>query len=283
MQAVFKIKNLQCEYLPQTPILALNDMEVPRGKLIFVIGKSGIGKSTLIETLGLMNNTIAAGADTSVRFFPTNGEREIELKNSWQLPNQQLAEFRRNYFSFIFQNTNLMPNFTAGENMMMSLLIKGMETSQARKEVLQVMGRLSLGSEVFDKKITNLSGGQRQRLAFVRAVTTDFTVLFGDEPTGNLDEITANELMAILKKIIIEEEKTGIIVSHDLALARKFADMIVPISMENREGGKSVGQILPDNIIYRNDLIWFDGKDNRILDPNTHLKQFLSAISIVKS
>lgn len=283
MQPVFKIKNLQCEYLPKTPILELNDMEVPRGKLVFVIGKSGIGKSTFIETLGLMNNTIAAGEHTSIRFFPTNGDSEIELKNSWQLPNQQLADFRRNYFSFIFQNTNLMPNFTAGENMMMSLLIKGMETSKARKEVLQVMSKLSLGPEVFNKKITALSGGQRQRLAFVRAVTTDFTVLFGDEPTGNLDENTANELMAILKEIIIEEAKTGIIVSHDLALARKFADMIVPISIEDQDGEKSVGQILPANIMYRNDLVWFDGKGTRILAPNNHLKQFLSAASSVKS
>lgn len=274
--AVFEISNLQCEYLPNRPVLKLNKLHIPRGQLIFVIGKSGIGKSTFIETLGLMNNTIAASENTSLQFFPDASSEGMELKNSWSLPNARLSEFRRKYFSFIFQNTNLMPNFTAGENMMMSLLIKGRPMTEAKAEVLGVMEKLSLGPEVFDKKITALSGGQRQRLAFVRSVTAEFSVLFGDEPTGNLDENTASELMGILKKVIKAEQKTGIIVSHDLRLACEFADMVIPITtVEDSEGQRS-GVIEPKDIIQCKEGAWYNGTAEAIEQPKTYLHQFLN-------
>jgi len=124
MNNIFEIKNLQCEYIPGTPALQIDRLEIPRSKLIFVIGKSGMGKSTFIETLGLMNKTIANLPDTSVIFSPTE-EKRLEMKDSWGLTNDKLSEFRSSYFSFIFQNTNLMPNFSSGENMMVSLLIEG--------------------------------------------------------------------------------------------------------------------------------------------------------------
>lgn len=278
-QPVFKIENLKCEYIPDKPVLDLEQLEIPRGKLIFVIGKSGIGKSTFIETLGLMNQTIVSEEDTSMRFFPS-GDDGIELKDSWELPNEQLSKFRRDYFSFIFQNTNLMPNFTSGENMMMNLLIKGIPIEKAKLEVLKVMDKLSLDEEVFDKKITELSGGQKQRLAFVRAITSEFTVLFGDEPTGNLDENTANELMGVLKQLIVEDNRTGIIVSHDLKLAKAFADLIIPITVEEKEIDAVVGKIDASNIITRKHDNWCKGNGEIITDPVEHLSQFLSGKTV---
>lgn len=277
-QLVFKIRNLKCEYVLNSPVLELGELELPRGKLIFVIGKSGIGKSTFIETLGLMNNTIASSESTQIQFFPSQNENSIELKDSWMLPNEELSSFRKNYFSFIFQNTNLMPNFSSGENMMMSLLINGKPIERARKEVLRVMDRLSLGAEVFDKKITELSGGQKQRLAFVRAVTSKFTVLFGDEPTGNLDENTAHELMGILRDLIQEENKTGIIVSHDLSLAKEFADLVIPITV-NEE--KRIGEVQSDNIISNKTGKWIKVDSTPIMNPIEYLSQFLRTQTIV--
>lgn len=277
LQPVFKIKNLQCAYKTNPPVLRLDALEIPRAKLIFIIGKSGIGKSTFIETLGLMNKTILAEEKTSILFFPKANDESIELKNSWSLLNAERANFRKNHFSFIFQNTNLMPNFSAGENMMISLLVKGVSKAQAAKEVKKVMAKLSLESSVFDKKITELSGGQRQRLAFVRAITRDFTVLYGDEPTGNLDETTANELMQTLKDLIQAQQKTGIIVSHNLPLACKFADLIIPISMQETKNGQMKGSIKSENILHNNSGVLQKSNGEVISKPEVYLNQFLKS------
>ncbi len=252
---LFNISNLKCEYKPDLPVLHIEHLGIPRGKLIFVIGKSGIGKSTLIETLGLMNKTIVANANTSIQFFEQKNI-PVELNDSWSWNNNLLSEFRRKHFSFIFQNTNLMPNFSSGENMMISLLIKGENKKKAKEEVLKVMSKLSLPHDVFDKRITEVSGGQRQRLAFVRAITADFSVLFGDEPTGNLDERTAIELMTILKQSVSGRNKAGIIVSHDLNLARQFADIIIPITSVSRADGTMMGEVLQRNIIKKGEDSW---------------------------
>ena len=278
---VFKVRNLTCEYVPGVPVLNLKHLDLPKGKLIFVIGKSGIGKSTFIETLGLMNNTIVSDQNTSVEFFE-NENTSIELKDSWNWPNEKLSDFRRSHFSFIFQSTNLMPNFTSGENMMVSLLIDGKSKTEAKEEVLNVMERLSLAANIFDKKITEVSGGQRQRLAFVRAITADFTVLFGDEPTGNLDEKTAHELMQVLKELIADRNKVGVIVSHDLNLAAHFADIIIPITAISKEDGTMLGEVVDENIISKQNGIWRKHTGVEIVETVSYLNQFLSTDHVLK-
>jgi len=277
---LFDITDLRCEYVSEHPVLAIKNLKIPRGKLIFVIGKSGIGKSTLIETLGLMNKTIVVDEQTQVQFFENNGDVK-ELKSSWSWDNERLSDFRRRHFSFIFQNTNLMPNFTSGENMIVSLLIKGKNKQEAKEEVLEVMSKLSLPSSIYDKRITEVSGGQKQRLAFVRAVTADFTVLFGDEPTGNLDERTAVELMSVLKSLIRTRNKTGIIVSHDLNLASQFADMIIPITAISRADGTMMGEVNERNIIQKEDDTWRKFSGESIDDAISYLNGFLSSDYLV--
>ncbi len=277
MTPVFQLRNLECAYHDGLPVLRLQQFDIPSGKLIFIIGKSGIGKSTFIETLGLMNKTIKPNASTTVHFTP-KGSEPIELSACWKLPNEQLSALRREHFSFIFQNTNLMPNFTSGENMVVSLLIKGRPLDEAKREVLDVMERLSLSKDIFDKKTTEISGGQRQRLAFVRAITADFSVLFGDEPTGNLDRNTSEELMSVLKELILSKGKTCIIVSHDLNLAEKFADIIAPITAERRENSEtSFGDILPENILSRNAMGQWALPDGKLVsNPSQYLNRFLT-------
>ncbi|WP_235299139.1 ABC transporter ATP-binding protein [Portibacter marinus] len=227
-EIIYDISNLECQYIPGTTVLKIPNLQIPKGKLVFVLGVSGIGKSTFIETLGLMNRTIHVTEETSVKF--NNGGELEEIKNIWERDNRSLSKFRNDHFSFIFQNTNLMPNFSAGENMCISMLIEGKKLSDVKEKVLEVMEKLNLDAELYDRKIQELSGGQRQRLAFVRAIIAGFNVLFGDEPTGNLDRDTGHKLMRTLKSNLSEYNRTGIIVSHDIDLALSFADIILLLS-----------------------------------------------------
>lgn len=272
---IFEIENLICAYANGNPVLSIDHLEIPRGKLVFVIGMSGIGKSTFIETLGFMNRTIAQSPNLSIKYAPRPSDEPIEIKGHWNLADEKLSAFRRGNFSFIFQNTNLMPNFTAGENMMFSLLLQNMSISESKDNVLKVMEMLSLEPYIFDKGITELSGGQRQRLAFVRAITAEFQVLFGDEPTGNLDEKTAGELMIILKEILENDNKTGIIVSHDLDLALKFADIIIPITEKSAPDNTTMGEINRLNIIEKKSGNWYLSDDVPCANPRSHINGFL--------
>jgi len=247
-ELLFKIKELYCSYDNQQTVLKISELDIPKGETVFVLGASGIGKSTFIETLGLMNDTIQLKPDTQILFYPSGQSSSIEIKDYWKKEDKIVSSFRNNYFSFIFQSTNLMPNFSAGENMCISQLIQGQSLTAAKSQVKNVMEELNLPYEIFDKKITELSGGQRQRLAFVRAVTSGFEVLFGDEPTGNLDRYTAYRLMQILKTNLQKNNRTAIIVSHDIDLALNFADRIILLS-KNEEAG--YGEVKSNNSLVR--------------------------------
>lgn len=251
---IFSIKNLTCAYKADHPVLKIDQLELPKGKLIYFLGKSGVGKSTLTETLGLMNNTIRAKADTSIQFNSPQGI--IDLSQIWEQGDQALSTFRTQYFSFIFQQTNLMPNFTSGENMCISQLLESKSSFElAKKKVLTIMKSLDLESSLFDKQIWNLSGGQRQRLAFVRAITSPFEVLFGDEPTGNLDRITSRKLVDILKEELIKQNKTGVFVSHDVELALETGDSIIVLTSE-REDASEYGVANTKNMLIKKDDVW---------------------------
>jgi len=267
---VFHIQNLQCQYISGKTVLEIDQLSIQKGDLIFLLGPSGVGKSTFIETLGLMNKTIAPNENTIIEFYPTTNQM-IPLQNAWQQPDIKLSNFRNQYFSFIFQNTNLMPNFTAGENMCVSRLINGTPLSEAKKEVLEVMSELELAPEIFDKKVTELSGGQRQRLAFVRAVIANFSVLFGDEPTGNLDKKTAFKLMQILKTYLLKQNRTGIIVSHDVDLALAFADKIFLLESEQVSEKVSIGKILKQNILTKKNEQWRNAADTILDNPSNFI------------
>lgn len=238
---MFTLENLRCGYAAGFPVLRMEGLEIPRGKLIFVVGVSGGGKSTLIETLGLMNHTTGHdGLGGRVIYRAKNGET-TDLLELWANQDDTiLSAFRQRHFSFIFQQTNLMPNFSSGDNMLITALFAGKNREAAEAKIRQLMADINLPDRAFDAPIQELSGGQRQRLAFIRALVADFEVLFGDEPTGNLDNATARECMRLLQREIKGTERTAIIVSHDLELAAEFADMIIPISLIS-EGGQLRG------------------------------------------
>lgn len=263
---IFTLKNLECAYNNGSTVLNIPELIIPSGKLVFVLGVSGIGKSTLIETLGLMNNTIKPNGKVKIQFHKNDTDVE-ELSEIWNKSNDYISTFRRNYFSFIFQSTNLMKNFTAGENMAVTMLLDGKPMSEAKEKVLEIMTRLNLDHSLFDRKINELSGGQRQRLAFVRAFISEFSVLFGDEPTGNLDKDTSHKLMHTLKTNLNQMNRSGLIVSHDIPLAINFADAIILLSKRKYDDGGIYGSVDPENYLMRTaDDQWENANGQRVED-----------------
>lgn len=274
MNILFEIDHLRCSYDKHyrdgqsRVVLEINHLTIPRGKRLFIVGESGIGKSTILETLGMMNNTIVPDSQTHFFFFENNGRR-IDLKVMWKNNDKILSDFRLKNYSFIFQNTNLMKNFTAFENIAFTRMLQGFSrfsSFQRTKIILE-----DLGLEHVDEKrmAQELSGGQQQRLAFARAILPDFTVLFGDEPTGNLDAENAVRVMEILNRKLNEYEgASAIIVSHDMHLAVSFADVIIKIRKcfrPKRHGDDediSYGVIDESCVYLQLDGIWTNGKEN---------------------
>lgn len=240
MEKLFEIQHMRCSYDKHyregqsRVVLEISHLAIPRGKKIFIVGESGIGKSTILETLGMMNNTIVPDGQTRFVFFDADGH-ETDLKGMWKKHDRVLSDFRLKNYSFIFQSTNLMKNFTAFENIAFTRMLQGFSRFscfQRTKKVLE-----DLGLEHVDEKrmAQELSGGQQQRLAFARAILPDFTVLFGDEPTGNLDAENAVRVMEILNAKLTEHQgASAIIVSHDMHLAVTFADIIIKIRKQIR-------------------------------------------------
>ena len=249
---LFYIENLRCSY--EKPyiegtsrvVLEINHLQIDRGKKVFIVGESGIGKSTILETLGMMNNTIVPDSSTRFLFQEADG-RQIDLSSLWHKSDRALSQFRLHNYSFIFQSTNLMRNFTAYENVAYTRMLQGYSQEECFDQTRQVLEDLGL-ERIDDQRMTQeLSGGQQQRLAFARAILPDFTVLFGDEPTGNLDPENAERVMRIIRdKLNYQQDASAVIVSHDMHLATSFADIIIKI----RKGVRPKHHDYDDDVIY---------------------------------
>ena len=244
---------MMCSYkktgaLQSDIVLEIENLKISQGKVVFFVGPSGIGKSTILETLGFMNKTVF-----SVSKFDYIGK---DVSDIWNWEDEKISAFRNKEFSFIFQQCNLMQNFTAYENVMATALIRGTSREEARKLANKVLKLMDLPSNE-DRPIYQYSGGQQQRLAFARAILPQFKVLFGDEPTGNLDVKSAENLMSVLIDAIKERQASAIIVSHDMHLAVKYADMIVQIQRVSRDseqiGVEHYYGLINDASIYEND------------------------------
>jgi len=264
---IFEIRNLICSYDKNLECLRIKKLDIPHNKLVILLGKSGAGKSTILETLGLMNFTIKSG---SIKFIPYSEEPEnyFYLEKLWKNGNENdIANIRNKYYSFIFQNTNLMPNFTAYENACITQMIQGKSQTESYVNVKKIMKELGLEEVNDEKRACEMAGGQRQRLAFVRAITSNFSILFGDEPTGNIDEFTSIDLMNILYNKIISQKKTAIIVSHNIQLSINYANILIILSKP--KGETSCGEIIEENIYKcfiddKENRIWYDFNDNKV-------------------
>lgn len=241
MDKLFEIEKLRCSYDKDyregesKVVLEIDHLCIPKGKRVFIVGESGIGKSTILETLGLMNNTIVPSKETKVLFYDKK-DFVVDLAKLWQYKSEKrLSEFRLKNYSFIFQSTNLMRNFTAFENISFTRMLQGYTKFSCFKRTRKVLADLGLEHVGEERMAQELSGGQQQRLAFARAILPNFTVLFGDEPTGNLDAENAVRVMQVLSEKLEElGDASAIIVSHDMHLAVSFADVIIKIRKEIR-------------------------------------------------
>lgn len=244
----FLVENLKCSYAKRAAenpkiVLEVDRLEIPRGETVFIVGESGIGKSTILELLGLMNNTVVPTPGMRFEFYDQE-DKPVDLLAMWRSnSDEELSAFRLRHFSFIFQSTNLMQNFTAYENIALTRMLQGYSEKESFEKAHEVLEDLGLGHIGPDRMAQELSGGQQQRLTFARAILPDFSVLFGDEPTGNLDSENAVKAMELLAaRLNAHEGSSAIIVSHDMHLATTFADRIVLIRRNRRDERNEHGE-----------------------------------------
>ena len=201
--------NLNKTYLVGTQrlhVLRDLDLVVERGEMIAIVGASGVGKSTLLHLLGGLDRMDSG----SIRV----GETDIGA-----LPEQHLTTFRNTHVGFVFQFHHLLPEFTALENAEMPLRIARMASNAARDRAAGVLQRLGLGERLTHRP-SMLSGGEPQRVAVARALVTEPSVLLADEPTGDLDEATAEGLHALLREMHRERQLSSVIATHNMQLAK---------------------------------------------------------------
>ena len=185
----------------EIPVLDNIDLDVAPGEFLALMGPSGSGKTTLLNLI--------AGIDK-----PNTGRIEIDGKNIAGLNEKQLAKWRARHVGFIFQLYNLIPVLTAFENVELPLLLTNLSKKKRRDHVLTALSVVGL-SERENHYPRQLSGGQEQRVAIARAIVTDPTLLVADEPTGDLDAKSAEEILDLLKRLNDEFHKTIIMVTHD--------------------------------------------------------------------
>ena len=214
-EPVIRIRKLDKTYIrggQPIPVLQGLDLDVQDAEFIALMGPSGSGKSTLLNLI--------AGIDK-----PTSGTIEIGGVNIATLSEGELADWRAANVGFIFQFYNLMPVLTAFENVELPLLLTGLSRSQRKAHVEAALNMVRLEDRM-DHYPNELSGGQQQRVAIARALVTDPTLIVADEPTGDLDRATAEEVLGMLDELHTELGKTIVMVTHDPKAASRAKRLI---------------------------------------------------------
>ena len=181
------------------------DFSVQAGEVVAVMGASGAGKSTLLQILGTL-------------LSPDGGSLSIEGTDVLSLRGNALADFRNRRIGFVFQAHHLLPEFSAEENVMIPALIGGSSVKEARRRAGELLESVGLSGRL-QHKPSQLSGGEQQRVAIARALVNSPAILFADEPTGNLDSRTKEEIHALLLDVRKQRGQTVVVVTHDAGLA----------------------------------------------------------------
>lgn len=217
MRKVIEVRNLYKLYrVGDEFVRALDgvDFEIYEGEFCAIVGTSGSGKSTLLNML--------AGLEK-----PTKGEVIIAGKHIEKLNEEQLVTFRRDHVGFIFQSFHLMGTLNAVENVALPLSFRGVPRDVRVRKANEMLDLVKLGKH--KKHLPNqMSGGQQQRVGVARALVVDPDIIFADEPTGNLDSHTSEEVMELMQRVVREQKKTLVMVTHDDHLAT-YADRVFHI------------------------------------------------------
>lgn len=208
---VLRIENLSHSYDGKVNVLNDINLVIEEGKSYAIIGKSGSGKSTFISlTAGLEKNS-----QGTIYYMGQD------------LKNIKLDDYRAREIGIIFQQYNLINNYSVADNILINMDIAGMSTDM--NLVYELLEKVGLNKEYADKKPLELSGGEQQRVAIARALSTNPSLIIADEPTGNLDEGTEEEIMNLLINLVKEEDKTLIVVTHSNYVAG-MADHVIGIA-----------------------------------------------------
>ena len=213
-QAVIEVRNLVRSFqLGDERVDALRgvNLRIERGEYLAIVGPSGSGKSTLMNILGCLDT-------------PTSGEYWLDGESVQGQSDDGLAEIRNRKIGFVFQSFNLLARATAVENVALPLLYSGLNRAERREAALRALQRVGLGARTGHRP-DQLSGGQRQRVAIARALVNQPVLLLADEPTGNLDQRTGAEIVALFEQLH-HEGVTVVLVTHDHKLAERTGRQI---------------------------------------------------------
>ncbi len=193
----------------ETQVQALKGLsiEIARGEMLAVMGSSGCGKTTFLNCFSGLDDI-------------TRGQVLIEGVDIHRLPDRQKSEYRARRMGFVFQSYNLLPVFTAVENVEMPLLLAGVAPKEAHTRAVAMLGELDLANRA-DHRPAELSGGQQQRVSLARALVAHPAIVWADEPTGNLDEEGAQQVIGLLRDLNRRLQQTLVVVTHDASVASK--------------------------------------------------------------
>ena len=219
---VLEFKNISKIYKEgddnELKVIENSSFSIAKNEIVFLIGRSGCGKSTLLQMAGLLDRQ-------------TGGDIVINNISTKDLNEKQRTNIRKNNIGFIYQAHHLMPEFTAIENVMIPLLIRGFRKKEAFNQAKDLIAELGLESKI-NNKTSELSGGEKQRIAIARAIITKPSIILADEPTGNLDSNNAIKIMQLLIDVIKKYNLSMLFVTHDTSLTN-YADKIITI--ENKK------------------------------------------------
>ncbi len=209
MEELLKVENLSYWYEKDTVILDDINIEFEKGKFYSIVGTSGSGKTTFLSLISGLEHQ-------------KKGKIIFEGQDTDKIG---LEKYRNKCVSIIFQGYNLLNYMNAIQNITSAMSIKGIKKENSKQYAIDMLKRVKLTEEQAKQKVLTLSGGQQQRVAIARALCCESDVIIADEPTGNLDEDTTNEIIELFKDIVYKEGKTVIMVTHDKDIAKVADEM----------------------------------------------------------